>query len=201
MIHHRANWADGQALANGFAHVDQQNREAVAALLDLIDRRRAADEQQQIRVLRAGNPDLLAANDVRVAFADGHGFHLRRVGSGRRLADAERLKTQLARGDARQKRALLRKRPVPQQRPHRVHLRVARARIRAAAIHFLENDGGFADTEARSAVLFRDERRQIARGGQRLDERLRIGASGIELAPVGIGKTLQRSLTALRRSS
>ena len=127
VVHHRANRPDRQAVADGLPHVDEQHRQAVGALLHLIERRRADDQQQQIGVLGARDPDLLSADDVDVAAADGRRLELRRVGAGGRLAHAERLQPQLARRNLRQVGALLRVRSVPQQRAHRVHLRVARA--------------------------------------------------------------------------
>jgi hypothetical protein len=64
VIHHRANRADRQPVTDRLTQVHEQNRQALAALLYLIERRRAADEQQQIGMLGARNPDLLAADDV-----------------------------------------------------------------------------------------------------------------------------------------
>ena len=103
-------------------------------------------------MLRARDPDLLAADDVAIAFSRRGGLQLRRVRSGGRLGDAERLQAQLAGGDLRQERALLRVGAVAQQRAHRVHLRVAGAGVAAAAIDLFEDDRGFGDAEAGAAI-------------------------------------------------
>src|SRR5207249_823801 len=139
-------------------------------------------------MLGARNPDLLPANDVLVAFAGGHRPHLRRVRARNRLADAERLQAQLAARDLRQERALLRVGSVTQQRAHRVHLRVARASIRTAAIDLLEDDRRLGDAEAGAAVLFRNERRKVTGVCQRPHELSRIGPLLVELLPVTIRK-------------
>ena len=120
----------------------------------------------------------------------GRRLQLRRVGAGRRLGDAEGLQPQLAAGDLRQELALLRVGAVPQQRAHRVHLRVARAGVAAAAVDLLEDDRRLGDAEARAAVLLGNQRREVAGVGQRLDERVGIRARGVELAPVAVGKRL-----------
>ena len=190
VIHHRPDRTDRQAVPDRLAQVDEQHRQAVGALLDLGERRRPHDEQQQIRVLGARDPDLLAADDVAVAATDRGGLQLRRVGARGRLADAERLQPQLAGGDLGQVLALLRVGAVPQQRAHRVHLRVAGAGVGAAAVDLLEDDRRLVDAEAGAAVLLGNQRRQVAGVGQRLDERVGIRARGIELAPVAVGKVL-----------
>ena len=94
------------------------------------------------------------------------------------------------RGDLGQQRGLLRLGAVPQQRAHRVHLRVARAGVGAAAVDLLEDDRRLVDAEAGAAVLFGNQRREVAGVGERLDERVGIRAGGIELAPVAVGKVL-----------
>jgi len=141
-----------------------------------------------IRVLRARNPDFLAADDVLVTVPRGHRLELRGVRAGRRLGDAERLQPQLAGRDLRQERALLRIGSMPQQRAHRVHLRVARAGIPAAAIDFLEDDRRLRDAEAGPAVRFGNQRREVAGVGERFDERAGIRTRRVELPPVAVGK-------------
>jgi hypothetical protein len=94
-------------VADRLAHVHQENRQALTALLDLIGRRRAADKQQQVRMFRTRNPHFLTAHDIHVALAHGHRLHLRRVGARGGLADTERLKTQFARRNRREVPALL----------------------------------------------------------------------------------------------
>ena len=80
-------------------------------------------------------------------------------------------------------RALLLLGPVPEQRAHRVHLRVARARAAARGVDLLEDDGRLLEPEAAAAVLGRDQDGEQAGRGHRRHERLRV-AVGLEAAPV-----------------
>ena len=67
---------------------------------------------------------------------------------------------------------------------------MARGGIPAAAVDLFENDRRFGDTESGAAKLLWNQRRQIPGVGQRPDERVRIRACRIELAPVAVGKCL-----------
>src|SRR5687768_15651803 len=136
------------------------------------------------------DPNLLPADDVLVALAHRHRLQLGGVRTGRRLAHAERLKPKLAAGNLRQVLALLRLRPVPKHGAHRVHLRVARACIGAAAVDLLHDDRRFRHAKARPAVFFRNQRGEVTGVGQRLDEGGWILARVVELAPVAAGKCL-----------
>src|SRR6188768_3614806 len=107
MIHHRANRSDRQPVTDRLTQVNEQNRQALAAFLYLFERRRAADEQQEIRVLGPRDPNLLARDDVVVALANRHRLHLRRVGTGGRLAYTEGLQPQLTARNLRQVLSLL----------------------------------------------------------------------------------------------
>ena len=106
-----------------------------------------------------------------------------RVGARVALGHAERLQADLAARELRQPALLLRLGAVPQQRAHRVHLRVARARVAAGGVDLLEDDGRLLEPEAAAAVLGRDQDGEQAGGGHRLDERLGV-AVGLEVAPV-----------------
>src|SRR3546814_6912270 len=64
---------DGDALADRLAQVDDEDREPLALLLHLVLRRGAREQQQEIAVLGAARPHLLAAHDIVVALAPGHG--------------------------------------------------------------------------------------------------------------------------------
>ena len=141
-------------------------------------------------MLGARDPDLLAADHVAVAATDGGGLELRGVGPRGRLADAEGLEPQLSGRDPGQQRGLLFVGSVPQQRAHRVHLRVAGAGIGATPVDFLEDDRRFVDAQAGAAVRLRDQGRQITGVGERFHERVGIGAGRIQFAPVAVGKVL-----------
>ncbi len=75
---------------------------------DLGERRGAREQDHQVRMLDARDPDLLAVDDVAVALPHGGGLDLRRVGAGRRLGHGHRLQAQLAARDLRQVAPLLR---------------------------------------------------------------------------------------------
>ena len=77
---------------------------------------------------------------------------------------------------------------VAQQRAHDVHLRVAGRGVAAGAIDLLEDQRCLGEAETGSAILARDQRREIARLGQRRHERVGIGSLRIELAPVRMWK-------------
>ena len=51
-------------------HVDQEHGQAFGALLHLIERRGAHQQQHQVGFVRARGPDFLAVDDVVVALAD-----------------------------------------------------------------------------------------------------------------------------------
>ena len=72
----------------GVAQVDDEDRHALGLLLHLGERRRAREQDHQVGVLDARDPDLLAVDDVAVALLHGGGLDLRRVGAGGRLGHA-----------------------------------------------------------------------------------------------------------------
>ena len=118
----------------GLAQVDQEHREPVGALLHLVGRRGAGEQQHQVGVQHARRPHLLAVDDVAVvALLLGARLELGGVGAGGGLGDAEGLQAQRARGDARQILLLLRGVAVPQHRAHGVHLGVAGRRVAAGS--------------------------------------------------------------------
>ena len=175
VVDHGIDLLDLDAAALGLAQVDEEHGEALGALLDLVRRRRAREQQHQVGVQHAAGPHLLAVDDVAVvALLVGAGLELGGVGAGGGLGDAERLQSQLARGDARQVLLLLGGVAVPQHRAHRVHLRMAGGRVAARLVDGLEDSAAGRQRQARPAVLLGDQRAQVAGLGQRIDERGRI---------------------------
>ena len=65
VIHHGADRIDLEAVPARL-HVDQEDRETVGALLDLLARRGARQQQHQVGMFGAGGPDLLAVDDIAV---------------------------------------------------------------------------------------------------------------------------------------
>jgi hypothetical protein len=103
-------------LAAAPAHVDEEQRQAVGAPLELLDRRRAREQDHQIGVRCPRGPDLLAVDAVALRGALGAGLDRRGVRPGAGLGDAEGLQAQLARGDLRQPALALGLGAVAQQR-------------------------------------------------------------------------------------
>ena len=188
MIHHGADRADVEALPFHRAHVDQQYRETVGALLYLVARRGAGQQQHQVGIFGARCPDFLAVDEVVVAVADCGGAQRQRVCARCRLGDAEGLQPQLAARDGRQVIALLCIAAVPQHRAHRVHLRMAGGAVAAGGVDFLHDRRGRTHRQAAAAILLRDQRREEAGLGQRFDECGGISALAIECAPVFAGE-------------
>jgi hypothetical protein len=169
------------------SHVDDERRQAVRPALDLVDRRRACEQQHQVGLQSPRRPDLLAAHDVAAVDALGRRLDPGRVRADGRLGDAEGLEPELARRDAREVAPLLFLRAVPQDRAHHVHLGVARAAVTAGGVDLLENHAGGRQRETRAAVLLGDQRRKPTIGGERLDELLGV-AVRLERAPVLAGE-------------
>ena len=109
-------------------------------------------------MLGPAGPYLLAVDDVGVAVEPRRGRQRAGVGAGDRLGNAKGLQAQGAAGDLRQILGLLRVRAVPQQRAHRVHLRMAGAAIAAGALHLFQHCRGGGEGQARAAMLLGDER-------------------------------------------
>src|SRR5215467_4328415 len=91
MIHHSADGTDGETVPRSLAQIDQQDGETLRALLHLLERRGACDQQHQIRMLGARYPDLLSFHDIFVTLSNGQGLDLRGIRAGGGLAYAESL--------------------------------------------------------------------------------------------------------------
>ena len=178
--------------------VDEEHGEALGALLDLVGRRGAGEQQHQVGVQHAAGPDLLAVDDVAVvALFLGAGLELGGVGAGGGLGDAEGLQAQRARGDARQVLLLLGGIAVPEHGAHGVHLGVAGRRVAAGLVDGLEDGAAGRQRQAGAAVLLGDQRAEVAGLGERGDELGGVGAVVVELHPVGVGKLLADAPHAL----
>jgi hypothetical protein len=57
------------------------------------------------------------------------------------------------------------------------------AAVTAVSLNFLENGGGGWQPETAPAIFFRDEGRKKTRSGEISDERVRVGALGVETPP------------------
>ena len=187
MIHHVRDRLHRQPAADRVAQVDDEDRHAVRLPRDVGQRRRAREQDHEVRVQDAGDPHLLAVDDVAVALPHGGRPDLRRVAAGRGLGHAHRLQPQFARRDGRQVAPLLRVRSVAQQRAHVVHLPVARARVAAAPVDLLHDHRRFGEPQPRPAVLGGNHGRQPARARQRGDELVRIAAPVVDFTEVGVG--------------
>ncbi|MCY1531410.1 hypothetical protein D9M68_666340 [compost metagenome] len=184
VVDHVGDRADGQAVADGLAQVDQEDRHAFGLLLHLGQRGGARQQDHQVGVLDTRDPHLLAVDHVLVALAHGAGLDLGGVGAGGRLGHAHRLQAQVTGGQGRQVLALLLLAAVTQQGEHVVQLAVHGAGVAAATVDFLEDHRSLGQAQTRTAVLDRNHRRQPAGLGHGGDELIREALLFVDLAPV-----------------
>ena len=189
MVHHRADRPDGQAMAQGRTHIDDEGGETVRPAGRLVARRGAGEQQHQVRMLGAAGPDLLAVHHINVAIPPRGGAQAGGVRAAAGFGHAESLKAKRAAGDLRQIFRLLGGRAMPQDRAHDVHLGMARRRVAAGFVDRLQYCGGGGKRQAGPAIFLGDQGREIAGLGQGRHERAGIAAFGIQLAPIFPGKS------------
>ena len=190
VVDHVGDRPHRQAVADGVAQVDDEDRHAFALLHHVGQRRGARQQDHQVAVLDAADPHLLAVDHPAVAAVlTARGLDLGGVGAGAGLGDAHALQAQSRRGDGRQITLLLLGTAVAQQRAHVVHLAVAGAGIAAAAVDLFHDHAGLGQAQARAAIVLRDQRGQPAGLGQRVDELgLGVAARAIHGAKVLVGE-------------
>src|ERR1700694_4577870 len=105
-----------------------------------------------------------------------------------RLGDSHRLKPRAAGRELRQVSALLRLAAMPQERPHRVHLRVARRCVPTGGVDFFKTDARVDEAWRGPTVFRRDQYRQPAAIRQRPNEFVWIAALSLDTLPVGLRK-------------
>src|SRR5215217_7585064 len=182
VVHHDAPGFDGETV--GVSQIHEKDRESLRALLDLLQGRRAGEEDHEVRLRYPGDVDLAPSHHVMVIVAPRGSPYGGRIGPGLRFGDGEGLQPQLSARYFRQVLSLLPLRAMPQERPHRVHLGVGGTGVGAAAVDLLQDGAGRREVETHPAVLLRYERREVAGLAQRLDELPRVAALGVELSPV-----------------
>ena len=169
-------------------HVDDEDRQAFGLLLHLAERRRAGQQDHQVRVLHPADPHLLPVDDIAVALLHGGGLELCRVGAGGGFGHAHRLQPEFTGGDAGQILLALFLGAVPHQRVHVVHLAMTSARVAARPVDLLHDDGSLGEAQSRTAIAFRDQSRHPPCLGQRVDELFRITPSLVDLAVIFVWK-------------
>ena len=184
VIDHGGQRLDLQALAEARVDIEQEYRQALRFLLHLVQRRRARQQQHEVRVQRARRPYFLPVNHIVVAITHRAGLEPGRISTRRRFGDGERLQPQFPARNPRQVACLLLRAAMPQQSTHDVHLRVTRARVAARGVDFLEYHCGRAQRQARTTVFLGNQRGEIAGAGQCLDELGRISLTRLEITPV-----------------
>ena len=188
MVHHGADRADGQTIAERLLHIHDEGGKPIGALGHLIARRGARQQQHQIGMFRTAGPDFLAIDDVFVALLLREGPKAGGIGAAGGFRHAKGLQAQFAGGDFRQILLLLLWAAMLQNGAHDVHLRVTGGSIAARGVDFFQNRGGSRKRQARPAKFFRDQRSEPAGIGQRLDEFRRIAAAGIKFTPILAGE-------------
>ena len=200
VIDHVGDGAKGQSVPKAWRRSTMKSDRPSDLRLTSRQRRRAREQQHQVRVPDAGDPDLLAVDDVPIALAHGRGLEPGRVRAARRLGDRHRLQPQLAGGNRGQIRPLLRLGAVAHQHIHHVHLAVTGTGVAAAAIDLFHDDRGFGEAQARAAVLRWDQRREPPSFREGIDELGGVGALGVDFAKIFIGKFGTSARTPLRIS-
>ena len=155
--------------------VDQEQAEATGACAARSRGVGAGQQHQQVGLLDAAGPVLVAVDDVLVAVSAGGGgdVGVSDPASGSVIENACRRSSPLAIAGQIAPASAPRCRAA--ERAHRVHLGVAGRRVPAGAVDLLHDHARLGDAEPQAAVLGRDERREIAGLGERVDERLRVG--------------------------
>ncbi len=188
VVDHVGDRLHGQAVADGLAQVDKEDRHALGLALHLGQRRGACQQDHQVGMLDARDPHLLPVDDVLVAPAHGGGLDLGGVGAGGRLGDTHGLQAQLAVRQLRQVVAFLLFAAVSEQGEHVVHLPMDGPGVTAATVDLLEDHRSLGEAQAGAAVFFRDHRREPAGLGHGGDEGFREALFLIDPAPVFGGK-------------
>ena len=107
--------------------IDDEYRKPFRFLGHAVDRGRARQQEQQVRMTDPGDEHLLPVHDVTLALFHRDGLELGRVGAGGGFGHCHRLHAQLAARDLGQIGPLLIRRSVPQHASHNIHLAVHRA--------------------------------------------------------------------------
>ncbi|MPN28638.1 hypothetical protein SDC9_176081 [bioreactor metagenome] len=170
------------------SQIDHEDGHALAFLLHFGQRRGARQQDHEVAVLDAADPDLLTVDHIAPVLLHGAGLDLGGVRARGGLCDTHGLQPPFARGDARQVFLLLRLRAMAQQRAHVVHLAVTGARVAATAVDLLHDDAGLGQAQAAATVLLRNQRGQPAGLGQRVHKGLGIDALLVDLAEILVGK-------------
>ncbi len=196
VVDHIGDGLHGQAVADGLAQVDEEDRHAFGLFLHLSQRRGARQQDHQVGMLHPRDPHLLAVDHVLVTAFDRGGLDFGGVGAGGGLGDAHRLQAQFTAGQFGQIEAFLCFAAMPQQGEHVVHLAVNGAGVAAAAVHFFKNHRRLRQAQTGAAVSFRDHCRQPAGVGQGFDEGFGEAFLIVDPAPVsGIEFGAQRAYT------
>ena len=185
MVHHGADRAYGQPVADGLAHIDDEHGKSLGAAsppgrAGWCGASRIIRSEYSARLVQI----FLAVDDVAIALAPGEGLERGGIRARTRLRHAEGLEPQLAARHIGEVGLLLRFRTVAQDRAHDIHLRMAGSPIAARALDLLEDRRRRRERQAGAAVFLGDQRGEVAGLRERIDEFRRIGVVAVELAPV-----------------
>ena len=174
LVRHVADRLDREPVADRLRRSTMKTESPSDFFLTSVDRRRAREQEQQVRMPHPRDEHFLPVHHVAVALLHRDGLELRGVRAGGRArsppstACAARRSRSWAGSSA-----SVRSDACRSTHAHDVHLAVHRAGKAARAADLLQDDGRFGDGQPRAAVLLGNQRRQPARLGQRLDECVR----------------------------
>ena len=188
VIYHVAYGADFHAVADGPVKIDEEDGQPLGLLCHLLARGRAGEQDHEVGMLDAADPDLLARDDIAIAPPHRARLEFGGVGAGGRLGHGHRLQADVPACDGRKIALLLLCRAMPQQGVHIVHLPVAGARIATCPIDFLHDDGGFGQPQPRPSVFLGDKGGHPAFARQRFDKFLGIFACFVHLAEIAVAE-------------
>ncbi|KFB70344.1 MAG: hypothetical protein AW09_004570 [Candidatus Accumulibacter phosphatis] len=184
VVDHVGDRSHRETVADGVMQVDDEDRHPFGFPFHLGERCGACQQDHQIRVLHARNPDLLTIDQITAILPFGGSPDLRRIGTGARLGHRHRLDAEFPGGNRRQVFFLLRRAAVPQQRTHVIHLAMHGAGIATATVDLFHDHARRGQPQAGAAVLLGNHCRQPASTDQRGGEGLGISALLVDPAEI-----------------
>ena len=158
VVDHDTNRLHGESVAECCMQVHEEDRKPLRLLPGLVKWSGPGKKNHQVRVPHARDVDLPAVYNVAIALAYRRRCNTHGIRACFRFGHSKRLQAQFATGNFGQVGLLLHLGPMPQECPHRVHLRVAGPSIATGSINLLQDDRCFNEAHTPSSVLPRNKR-------------------------------------------